>query len=80
MLLPTAQVTEAIQARYLTRRFAVECIAGVTTSIWYDWKDATDALPFDGESHYGTTHAEYQNASQPFAPKPAFTAAATVWC
>ena len=31
-----------------------------------------------GEEHYGTCNATYQNATLPFYPKPAYTAAATL--
>jgi hypothetical protein len=70
-------VSEVTQADYLVRRFLLDAIGGVASSIWYDWHD-DGSDPTSNEANFGTTRAPYGNASAPYVPKPAYTAAAAL--
>ncbi|MDX1933074.1 MAG: cellulase family glycosylhydrolase [Capsulimonadales bacterium] len=60
-------ISEATQARYLTRMWLANLASGVHLSIFYDWKeDGPD--PKENEHHFGTVRPD-------LTPKPAFLAA-----
>jgi hypothetical protein len=66
------------QARYLARMFLNNISAGIPISIWYDWRD-DGTSPTDNENHFGLVHWQHDPAAaQPFAPKPAYRALATL--
>jgi hypothetical protein len=67
------------QGKYLPRQWLVNLHNRVPVSIWYDWHDdGTD--PKEPEHHFGTVrHALIPNRATPYDPKPAYTAAQTLY-
>ncbi len=63
-------VSESIQADYLSRQWLANLVAGVNTSIFYDWRDDGNN-PKDREHRFGTVRRNLD-------PKPSFLAAQTL--
>jgi hypothetical protein len=79
---PFAMADPPKQARYLARMWLGNALAGVRTSIWYEYRDSDPASvegpPADEESHFGTVETEYLNEMLPHQPKPSYLAAQTL--
>eukprot|EP01012_Entosiphon_sulcatum_P051905 TRINITY_DN71289_c0_g1_i1.p1 TRINITY_DN71289_c0_g1~~TRINITY_DN71289_c0_g1_i1.p1 ORF type:complete len:485 (-),score=94.64 TRINITY_DN71289_c0_g1_i1:111-1565(-) len=70
----TGNVSLRDQAKYLARQWLVNAWQGAPVSIYYDFvNDGTD--PTQGEQNFGSLFNGYQNASEPYRPKPSFHAA-----
>ena len=71
-----AAVDETTQAVYLGRAWMSGVVAGVNVSVWAAWRDGEECAPGagGGACTAGAVHAGYNNASVPYAPKPAFLA------
>jgi len=71
------QVHVTTQAKYLVRQWLVNTLSKVGVSIWYDWRNDSPT-PSDPEGNFGTVENAYHNSSQPYTPKPSYTAAVTI--
>ena len=70
-------VSAQTQGKYLVRQWLTNLLAGIHTSVNYAWQDGGNGVN-DCESNYGAvlgTANATGNASLPFPPKPAYTAA-----
>ena len=66
------------QGKYVARMWLTTTLAGTTVSILYDWHD-DGPDPTQCEQNFGSVaFAATGNASEPFAPKPAYNAALTL--
>ncbi|EDQ90722.1 uncharacterized protein MONBRDRAFT_24380 [Monosiga brevicollis MX1] len=65
------------QAQFLPRMWLLNIMAGVPISIFYEWRNG-GVNGTAGEENFGVVQYEYQNASVPFEPKPAYASARTI--
>lgn len=68
----SADVSAPTQAVYLARMMLYNLGMGINVTVWESWTDASSGVAD------GVVLPTYINASYPFAPKPAFLAAATL--
>jgi len=71
------QVHVTTQAKYLARQWLINALSNVGVSIWYDWRNDSPNRS-DPEGNFGTVENAYHNSSQPYTPKPSYTAAVTI--
>jgi hypothetical protein len=72
---PLANATT--QAKYVPRMWFVDLGCGVNLTTYYQAIDASDNVTLLSDG-YGLLHHDYDNATQPHSPKPAFHAAAAL--
>lgn len=71
------RVDEPTQGKYAVRMLLVNSLAGIQTSIVYDWRDDGNDTT-NCEDNFGSVHSTATgNPAQPFAPKPYYTAVAS---
>ncbi|EDQ90724.1 uncharacterized protein MONBRDRAFT_24383 [Monosiga brevicollis MX1] len=70
----TGQNTLRGQAKFLVRQWLINALESIPVSIYYDWRNGGGDTT-EGEQNFGITYSNYNNASLPFVPKPAYTAA-----
>lgn len=76
-VMPQPVVSETAQAKFIGRMTFVDLGCGVNLTSWFAAVDAgSNAISVN--DNFGLLRYGYGNASQPFAPKPAFAAAAVV--
>lgn len=67
----------ATQAKYLARMWLSNVLSGVPITIFYDFVNDGFNASYN-EDNFGTLFAQYYNASMPYLPKPAYSAALAI--